>query len=91
MTDPDSINRRRRIDYETTFSSQAGERVLRDLFTRFIASYNWTPGEPMENAIFREGQRSVILDILYFMGAEADPKRFMDQVEQARQDYDPEL
>lgn len=79
------------VDYQKTFNSPSGRKVLRDLMRS-----NWvlTPHasekiEPHE-ICFREGQRSAILRIMTFM--DIDPNKFINLATKATEetdDYDP--
>lgn len=58
------------MDYQGTFSSESGQRVLRDLCrdhhvmtTTFYVPGDGRPGDPLLLA-FREGQRDVVCQIL---------------------------
>lgn len=78
---------RRKGDYETTFGSPNGQRVIADLMTTF----NWgrsshTPGDPYETA-FREGERHVILHILNTLGKRSDSSWINDKLDTGMVEY----
>jgi len=56
------------IDYQNTFGSDHGQRVLNDLMnTHSIISTVFVKGDPLEMAL-REGERNVILRIIGILG-----------------------
>lgn len=55
---------RKRQDYRQTFGGEHGKRVLLDMMRRhFVLQSTKVPGDAGESA-FREGRRSVVLDIM---------------------------
>ena len=67
----DLINRRRR-DYRLVFESEPGRRVLLALMRQhFIFQTTKVPGDAGESA-YREGRRSVVLDIIRVLRIEED-------------------
>lgn len=76
-------------DYIATFESEAGKRVLRDLMT--IAGVFNTNFEPAPSThAFREGQRAIVLDILWKLRylETWDARHFNKEVINARSDYE---
>lgn len=67
--------------YREVFKTEPGEKVLLDLLQRFhFLASTFTPhkGETVNDVIFKEGQRSVILHI--FASAEVDPNNLMSMI-----------
>lgn len=66
-------------DYKQIFSSQAGERVLRDLIKQHhVLSCTFDPAAPNRH-IFWEGERNVVLRILKLINV--NPERLRKIVE----------
>lgn len=77
-----------RRDYENTFSSEHGQRVLRNLLHRFWFMESCFHPDP--NVVqFREGQRDVVVDILRNTGERLDTRKTTERMIQAYKDYDP--
>ena len=53
-------------DYRITFSSKEGERVLADIQSAYYHRGSYSKNDPHETS-YREGQRSVIIRIIYLM------------------------
>lgn len=69
----DEAIRRMRLDYEQVFGSEAGRRVLSDLFARFGgAAWHATPPDPHLMS-FCAGERNVVNYILELLGRRSDP------------------
>ena len=63
-----------RADYEEVFGTEAGRRVMADLFARFGgAAWHATPPEPHLMA-FSGGERNVVNYILELLGRRSDPR-----------------
>lgn len=78
---------RRKEDYETVFSTDAGQRVIADLMSKFnIGRSSHTPGDPYETA-FREGERHVVMNIIYMLGKRSDPQWVSDKLDQGEIEY----
>lgn len=58
--EPEVVARLR--DYRQTFGTQAGRRVLGDLFRSYLYRSSHVAGDPHETS-FREGERNVVLKI----------------------------
>ena len=72
-------------DYESTFGSDAGKRVLADLCGRhFIFSSTLMPGDPYHTHT-NEGRRSVVVDIINYLSVSIGE---LEQLE--RQSHDRE-
>ena len=52
------------ILYKRTFTSEEGKRVLEHLKNKTIEQPTWVPGSGHELAYAREGQKSVVKDIM---------------------------
>ena len=77
----------RKEDYETVFSSEAGQRVVSDL----MVTFHWgrsshAPGDPHETA-FREGERHVILHLLNMLGKRSDASWINDKLDMGEIEY----
>jgi hypothetical protein len=63
-----------KLAYRRAFSTEDGERVLRDLKARFsFEASTFVPGDPHQSA-FREGQRDAVLLIVRMLSEESAPK-----------------
>ena len=59
--------KQRKYDYDTTFNTEEGKRVLADLAHRHgVFESVFVPGDPHHTA-FREGKRSVVTDLLRYL------------------------
>jgi hypothetical protein len=77
----------KRADYETVFSSQAGQRVLGNLMADFhMGRSSHAAGDSHETA-FREGERHVVLHIMSMVGKRGDPEWTNDKLDQAQIEY----
>jgi hypothetical protein len=56
--------RQRRIDYNATFGSEHGHRVLQDLITDVCHLYQTSIGKDIHEMAIREGERNVGLQIM---------------------------
>jgi len=82
----DGLNRRKE-DYETVFSTEAGSRVVADLMAQFnVGRSSHTSGDSHETA-FREGERHVILHVLHMLGKRGDPEWINDKLDQGEIEY----
>ena len=80
-------HKRRRADYETVCSSEAGNRVLSDLIaTSHTGRSSHVSGDSHETA-FREGERHVILHILDMVSKRGDPEWINDKLDQGEIEY----
>ena len=78
---------KRRDDYETTFSTEAGQRVLADLMANFhMGRSSHAAGDSHETA-FREGERHVVRHILNMTGKRGDPAWVNDKLDQGEIEY----
>ena len=78
---------KRRDDYETTFSTEAGQRVLADLMANFhMGRSSHAAGDSHETA-FREGERHVVLHIMNMSGSRSDPAWVNDKLDQGQIEY----
>lgn len=78
---------KRRDDYETVFSSEAGQRVLADLMASFhMGRSSHTSGDSHETA-FREGERHVVLHVLSMTGNRSDPDWLNNKLDQGEMEY----
>ena len=78
---------KRRDDYETTFSTEAGQRVLADLMANFhMGRSSHADGDSHETA-FRAGERHVFLHILNMPGKRGDPAWVNDKLDQGEIEY----
>ena len=50
--------------YAAAFSTDAGRLVLEDLIARFHNVTRWSPGEPVEHGLYREGSALVVFHIV---------------------------
>ena len=83
----DIILQRRRDDYETVFSSEAGQRVLADLMGDFhMGRSSHAAGDSHETA-FREGERHVVLHIMNMTGNRSDPAWVNNKLDQGQIEY----
>ena len=81
------IQAQKREDYKITFGSDQGQRVLRDLMSTFhMGRSTHIPGDPHESA-FREGERHVLLHILYKVSERSNPEHLVNSLDQADIDY----
>ena len=70
------------IDYQFIFNTDQGERVLRDLMhTHHVTAPTFVRGDVNE-MIFREGERNVVLRILGILGIKAEDIRQMMKEEE---------
>jgi len=60
-----------KTDYQTTFDTKEGKRVLADLQSAYYHRSSHTKGDPYETA-FREGQRNVIIRIINLIKEDKD-------------------
>ena len=69
----------RRIDYRITFNTEAGTRVVNVLVNRFgLYSPSYVEGSEMANdAVFRDGQKSVVT---YILKSFQPPGDLVDQI-----------
>jgi len=58
-------------DYQHTFDTPEGKRVLADLQSAYYHRLSYTKDDPYETA-FREGQRNVIIRIINLIKEEKD-------------------
>jgi hypothetical protein len=78
---------KKRDDYQTVFSSEAGNRVLADLMSTFhIGSSSHVSGDSHETS-FREGERHVILHIMHKISKRSDPTWLNDKLDQGSVEY----
>lgn len=61
--------------YHVTFTSTSGAEVLEDLSKTYLMVESHTPGDPYTTA-FREGQRSIVLQIHRLMAAVAQGRSY---------------
>ena len=92
MASPDTGSRHDalRKDFQITFGTENGKRVLRDLSN--VCNFTSCTCEEFsaEQAFFREGQRSVFLHILYMAGnssAAKDHSNSMEQIDEIVETY----
>jgi hypothetical protein len=52
-------------DVFLTFEPECGKRVLEYFQSNTIKTPNWVPGHPENYAIYREGQNSIVREILH--------------------------
>ena len=79
--------KRRKDDYETVFSSDAGQRVLADLMADFhMGRSSHAAGDSHETA-FREGERHVVLHIMNLTGNRSDPAWVNEKLDQGQIEY----
>ena len=77
----------KREDYKVTFGTDQGQRVLRDLMASFhMGRSTHIQGDPHESA-FREGERHVLLHILYKVSERSNPEHLVNSLDQADTDY----
>ncbi len=80
-------HKRRREDYETVFSSEAGRRVLADLMATFhMGRSSHVPGDSTETA-FREGERHVVLHVLDMLANRGDAEWINEKLDQGEIEY----
>lgn len=71
-------------DYQDTFASDFGKRVLKDLMNKCkLNSTSFVRGDPYETT-FYEGNRDVILYILDMMQRQMEPHEYMQAAVQPR-------
>lgn len=80
-------SKRRKDDYETLFSSQAGQRVLADLMANFHMGRSCHSADDSHETAFREGERHVVLHILNLTGKRSDPEWVNDKLDQGQIEY----
>lgn len=74
------------VDYQKTFHSDRGKKVLWDLMkTCHVLDSTFIQGDSVTTA-FREGERNMVLRILTIL--KQDPKKMLQQIEQGEQDDD---
>jgi prolyl oligopeptidase PreP (S9A serine peptidase family) len=66
MADSDEDLKQLKQDYQITFSSKEGERVLADITSAYYHRGSYTKNDSYETS-YREGQRSVIIRIINLM------------------------
>jgi hypothetical protein len=66
LADKKPIDEQEDLDilYKRTFTSEEGKRVLEHLKNKTIEQPTWVPGSGHELAYAREGQNSVVKDII---------------------------
>jgi hypothetical protein len=62
-----------KLSYRRTFNTDDGERVLRDLKTRFGFEATTFSGDPYQSA-FNEGQRAAVLLIVRMLSEGKEPQ-----------------
>jgi hypothetical protein len=68
------------IDYNRTFSTASGKKVLQDLIDSFhVLRPTFSPGDPHLTS-FKEGSREVVLRILSLINT--DPRKFLEMAEE---------
>tara|TARA_R110000823_G_scaffold206249_1_gene336949 strand:- start:7397 stop:7684 length:288 start_codon:yes stop_codon:yes gene_type:complete len=78
---------KRKDDYKTVFSSDAGNRVLADLMVQFhVGRSSHMSGDSHETA-FREGERHAVLHVLDMMGKRSEPSWLNDKLDQGEIEY----
>jgi len=60
-----------KTDYQTTFDTKEGKRVLADLQSAYYHRSSYTKNDAYETA-FREGQRNVIIRIINLIKEDKD-------------------
>ena len=81
------VQAQKREDYKVTFGTDQGQRVLRDLMATFhMGTSTHITGDPHESA-FREGERHVLLHILYKVSERSNPEHLVNSLDQADTDY----
>ena len=77
-----------KADYETTFGTDAGKRVLADLCGRhFVFSSAMVPGDPYHTH-YNDGRRSVVTDLMSFLSVSVAE---LEQLERQSHDRDRDL
>ena len=80
-------------DYKEVFSSQAGQRVLRDLMSRYHVFGPTLPSgaKRIEDILHAEGERNVVLHILEMLRLhefyKQNPEMLQQQMELSQTDY----
>ena len=66
LMDQKPIDEQKDLDllYKKTFTSEEGKRVLEHLKSRTLDQSTWVPGSGTDSAFAREGQNSVVRDII---------------------------
>jgi len=78
------------LDYQKVFSSDEGQRVLRNMMLQFhIFEDCFVPGH-CGRTEFKEGARAVVLHILKTMCKELDANGFVNEQKMALNDYGQE-
>lgn len=72
---PDNKEYKRVLYYFETFSSEPGMAVLKDMRSIYYDRQSYVPGDPDQTA-FREGQRSVVFEILSALKSSKHPEIF---------------
>lgn len=82
VLDINEKSRERYADYKKVFSSEAGQRVVRDLIdTHYMLRPTYDAKDTNLNVVLvREGERSVILRILTIL--KVDPELFLKRLEE---------
>ena len=52
------------VAFARTFSGEYGEKVLSYLRRRTLDEPSWVPGQPTDNGAWREGQNSIVREIV---------------------------
>lgn len=79
---------RRCKDYQDTFTSESGIKVLRDMQMNFhMGSSIYAPGEDAMTMAYRDGQRSVVLHIISNLGRKLDIENLINELELSGQEY----
>ena len=86
MSSSEKMKQKRR-DYKESFEGDGGQRVLRDLMMMFHMAKSTHVVSDSHESAFREGERHVILHILYMLGKRSDSEWFTDQFDQTVVDY----
>lgn len=78
----------RTLDYKKVFESEEGQRVLRDMMVSFNFAQNvYAPGDDPMTTAFRDGQRSVVLNVLHTLAIEVTPADAIRVIQMQREDY----
>jgi hypothetical protein len=68
----------RTLDYASVFGTDAGQRVLEDLYRSYGRRISYSKGDPYETA-YREGQRSVYLSIRVMLRLDRLPEADLEE------------
>jgi len=76
-------------DFQDVFNTEAGERVLRYMKDNFHMSANiYIPGDDQATTAYRDGQRSVLLDIMSKLAQDVDVMKLIEETKLHAKEYE---